>query len=138
VLESLYRSSTRDGNPKSSTEKPTFAAETRCGLISVSEPAVGFSSATTIVFVHGLGGCAYGTWTHDRSKEFWPAWLSDVKGLETARVMTYGYDASWNKTWKANTVLDIPDFARQLVNDLWLYYLERGNVLFPKRASLTS
>jgi hypothetical protein len=44
--------------------------------------------------------------------------------LENARIMTFGYDSSWNKIWNSNNVLDIPDFARQFVNDLWLHYAD--------------
>ena len=42
--------------------------------------------------------------------------------------MTFGYDSNWNKIWKSNNVLDIPDFSRQLVNDLWLHYADQGDV----------
>ena len=45
--------------------------------------------------------------------------------------MTFGYDSSWNKIWKSNNVLDIPDFSRQLVNDLWLHYADHGDVRQP-------
>jgi len=42
--------------------------------------------------------------------------------------MTFGYDSNWDKIWKSNNVLDIPDFARQLANDLWLHYEDHGDV----------
>jgi hypothetical protein len=45
--------------------------------------------------------------------------------------MTFGYDSSWNKIWKPNNVLDISDFAKQLVHDLWCHYADYGNVKFP-------
>jgi hypothetical protein len=81
------------------------------------------------VFVHGLGGSAEGTWTDAGTNSFWPLWLSTVKGLENARIMTFGYDSSWNKIWKSNNVLDISDFAKQLVHDLWCHYLDHGDVI---------
>jgi len=77
-----------------------------------------------------LGGSAYGTWTHQESKSFWPPWLVKVKGLENARIMTFGYDSSCNKIWTPNNTLDIPDFAQQLVNEIWLHYADHGEVLF--------
>ena len=42
--------------------------------------------------------------------------------------MAFEYDSGWNQIWKPNNVLDIPDFARQLVHDLWFYYDENDNV----------
>jgi hypothetical protein len=81
-----------------------------------------------VIFVHGLDGSAKGTWTDDVSGTFWPLWLSEIRGFENARLMTYGYDAAWNKIWNSNNVLDISDFAKQLATDLWLHYKKYGNV----------
>src|SRR5271155_4149700 len=52
-------------------------------------------ASVNIVFVHGLGGSAVGTWTDDETKFFWPAALTKSAGLENARIMTYGYNAEW-------------------------------------------
>ena len=104
------------------------------GLTTLVEPTLSHSSSSTsplnIVFVHGLGGSAEGTWIDSQTNSFWPLWLSKVKGLENARIMTFGYDSSWNKMWKSNNVLDISDFAKQLVHDLWCHYLDYGDVIF--------
>ena|SRR5579862_3204847 len=81
-----------------------------------------------IIFVHGLGGSAKGTWTHRDSNSFWPLWLPKVQGLENARITVFGYDSAWNKIWKPNNVLDISDFADQLLNDLKRHYSRYGNV----------
>ena len=109
---------------------PSLASDTtnRFGLFSLVDPPQPSAPVLNIVFVHGLGGSAYGTWTHEQTRSFWPPWLSKVRGLENARIMTFGYDSSWNKIWAANNVLDIPDFARQLVNELWLHYADHGDV----------
>lgn len=45
------------------------------------------------------------------------------------RIMTFGYDSGWNTLWKPDKVLDISDFAKQLVHDLWLHYTEHGKVV---------
>jgi hypothetical protein len=100
--------------------------EGNLGLIPLNEPR---HPDLNIIFVHGLGGCAKGTWTDPQTGSFWPPWLAGVHGLERARVMSFGYDSSWNKIWKSNNVLDIADFGRQLVNELWLHYEESGDVL---------
>ena len=100
----------------------------RFGLFTLVEPPQSSAPALNVIFVHGLGGSAYGTWTHELTKSFWPPWLSKLNGLENARIMTFGYDSSWNKIWTASNILDIPDFARQLVNELWLLYGNHGDV----------
>jgi hypothetical protein len=43
--------------------------------------------------------------------------------------MTFGYDSGWNKIWKPNNVLDISDFAKQLVHELWCHYSDYGDVI---------
>src|SRR5277367_833599 len=60
------------------------------------DSAMLFVIPLNIVFVHDLGGSAVGTWIATETNSFWPPWLSRVKGLEHARIMTLGYDSSWN------------------------------------------
>ena len=100
------------------------------GLRILVEPPNSSTSPLNIIFVHGLGGSPEGTWTDPETNSFWPPWLSKVKGLENSRIMTFGYDSGWNKIWKPNNVLDISDFARQLVNHLWCHYTDYENVNF--------
>jgi len=110
-------------------EESTSSKPSQIGLRTLVEPL--HDSATpplNIVFVHGLGGSAEGTWTDSQADAFWPPWLTKLGGLENARIMTFGYDSGWNKIWKPNNVLDISDFAKQLVNDLWCHYLAHGDV----------
>ena len=101
------------------------------GLTILIEPAVPDGEhipLTNVIFVHGLGGSARGTWTHEESDSFWPDWLPTTKGLGHARIMTFGYDADWNKIWRPNNVLDISDFGDQLLNHLLLHYSSFGDV----------
>jgi hypothetical protein len=86
------------------------------------------TSPVDIIFVHGLGGSAKGTWTHPESKSFWPLWLPKVHGLENARITVFGYDSAWNKIWKPDNVLDISNFADQLLNALRRHYACYGSV----------
>jgi len=116
---------------KAQAEQPTALATSLpttdvFGLFTLIEPDA--TPLLNIVFVHGLGGSAHNTWTDDQTKAFWPPWLAKVTGLENARIMTFGYDSNWKKIWKPNNVLDVPDFARQLVNELWLHYADHGDV----------
>jgi hypothetical protein len=85
-----------------------------------------------IVFVHGLGGRSCETWTNERYNFFWPAFLPKAKGLENLRVMTFGYDATWQnlwKIWQGKTELDIANFASQLLNRLRVHYDEYPDVI---------
>jgi len=69
--------------------------------------------SANIIFVHGLGGESKGTWVHEVTKAFWPDWLHDVKGLENARVWTYGYDSDWTKILKISN-MGVDAFAIKL------------------------
>ena len=89
------------------------------------------SDVTNIVFVHGLGGRSCGTWTNEGTNFFWPASLPKNKGLERLRVMTFGYNATWQniwKIWQGTTQLDIANFASQLLNRLRVHYDEYPDV----------
>jgi hypothetical protein len=48
------------------------------------------------VFVHGPTGNRETTWTHENGV-FWPEQLA--LDIDTARIMTYGYDADVIKIW---------------------------------------
>lgn len=89
------------------------------------------SEAINIIFVHGLGGRSCKTWTNEGTSFFWPASLPKAKGLEHLRVMTFGYDATWQnmwKIWQGQTQLDIANFASQLLNRLRVHYDEYPDV----------
>lgn len=110
---------------KPSTVEETSASTTahELGLQILRQPCLAPNPSDppiNIIFVHGLGGSAKGTWTDKTSGSFWPLWLPEIKTLENSRIMTFGYDS--------NNVLDISDFAKQLVHDLWLHYLECRDV----------
>jgi hypothetical protein len=115
---------------KSPTESQSSPASTASpfGLKILVEPDDLTPPQINIVFVHGLGGSAEGTWTDTQTDACWPRWLSEVKGLERARIMVFGYDSGWGKIWKVNNILDISDFAKQLTHDLWCHFSECGDV----------
>jgi hypothetical protein len=81
-----------------------------------------------IVFVHGLGG-SLSTWTHPKSKWFWPAGLAGDLRFENARILTFEYDSLIGlHRGDPGTTLGITDFGRQLLLHLHLVYDQRGNV----------
>lgn len=71
-----------------------------------------------IVFVHGLGGTSRWTWSNNRDPElFWPlTFLPLEPDLCLARILTFGYDASFQKTGSITT--SVLDFAKDLLFDL--------------------
>jgi hypothetical protein len=81
-----------------------------------------------IIFVHGLGGSPSSTWTHPESKAFWPSLLHEMDGMETARILTFGYDANFTNVLRPNSALGIADFAGQLLDALDLFYHKYGDV----------
>jgi hypothetical protein len=68
----------------------------------------------SIVAVHGLGGHALSTWTHESAKTLW---LRDFlpKDIPNARIMTYGYDS---KVWNSRSVVGIMENAEGFLMDL--------------------
>ncbi|MGB8900034.1 MAG: hypothetical protein WCC90_12730, partial [Methylocella sp.] len=67
-----------------------------------------------VIFFHGLGGDAHGTWSADPKDKasFWPAWLAqDIEGLS---VYSVGYEASvsgWN-----GSAMELTDRAANVLN----------------------
>ena len=87
------------------------------GLTIVADP--GDNRNIDLVFIHGLGGLSHTTWSHDGKPElFWPKeWLPKERGMETARIMIWGYHAPSNP-FSAGTTMNIPRFATDLLNAL--------------------
>ncbi|KFY69329.1 hypothetical protein V496_00331 [Pseudogymnoascus sp. VKM F-4515 (FW-2607)] len=75
-------------------QKPDlYSTEGSIGMKVVAEPS---DAVLDIVFVHGLTGNRETTWTHENGV-FWPKQLA--QDIDTARIMTYGYDADVIKIW---------------------------------------
>jgi pimeloyl-ACP methyl ester carboxylesterase len=68
-----------------------------------------------VVFVHGLGGDAFGTWRRSEGdKSFWPEWLEqDLPELE---VWTLAYEAAVSN-W-TGTAMALPDRATNILAEL--------------------
>ena len=70
-----------------------------------------------IIFVHGLGGTSCHTWTKDKDPDlFWPKeWLPQEPDICTARLLSFGYDSTILGTPGRGTILNITDFAKDLL-----------------------
>jgi hypothetical protein len=69
------------------------------GIHVLYQPATPVVPSVDIVALHGLGGGCYSTWAADNGC----VWLRDLlkEDADTARIMTYGYDATmWKKAPK--------------------------------------
>jgi hypothetical protein len=84
-------------------------------------------SRGAVIFVHGLGGDAYGTWQSEgRPENFWPAWLGqDFPDLE---VWTLSYDAS--PTVWFGYAMELPDRASNVLALLEAERLEDSPLIF--------
>jgi hypothetical protein len=87
------------------------------------------ASKVNIIFIHGLGGTAIGTWTHPVSNGFWPMWLPEAELLKNARIATFGYESGFANIFARQTVLGISEFADQLLEELESLYHEHGDVI---------
>ena len=71
------------------------------------------------MFVHGLNGNPYRTWTSDRSKTFWPKQLLPYRLREVkARILVYGYDAKVTSFTDGEGTDKIYNHAEQFVSEL--------------------
>jgi hypothetical protein len=78
-----------------------------------SEPVVDF------IFVHGLGGSSYRTWSWNHDPQyFWPIWLKDDVHLSQSRLFTFGYNADFTRNQTPSNILD---FAKDLLFRLKTY-----------------
>ena len=66
-----------------------------------------------LIFIHGLGGGSRKTWAKDEDPQlFWPGqWLPRDEEFQDVRILTFGYDADWDK----ESILNIHDFGRSLL-----------------------
>ncbi|KAF2746734.1 hypothetical protein M011DRAFT_487132 [Sporormia fimetaria CBS 119925] len=125
-------SSTSSLSPFKLTAVPAGATNTKeLGLQLVCDTP---SSNGNIIFVHGLGGSAWKTWSWNRDvANFWPDWLADEEDLASFRIFTFGYDSNWKG---AGANLNISDFAKDLLLQMLTFggedrpSLAEGNTIF--------
>ena len=70
---------------------------------------------TSLVFVHGLGGHWYNTWS--KNGVFWPRDLLS-RDVQNIRIIIFGYDSDVVKVFGQVNRNQIRDHARTLITDL--------------------
>ncbi|KFY18040.1 hypothetical protein V492_00187 [Pseudogymnoascus sp. VKM F-4246] len=90
-----------------------YSTEGATGIKVVAEPS---NADLDIVFVHGLTGNRETTWTHKRTHVFWPGELA--QDINTARIMTFGYDADVIKIWGGVGGNNLRNHGKNLASDV--------------------
>lgn len=92
-------------------------AVNRFGLTEVHRPP---GAEVDVVFVHGLNGHPYDTWTSEHPKTFWPGQLlPPILEEEKTRIVVYGYDADVTSFTDGVSRDKIHNHAEHLVAELY-------------------
>ncbi|TLS23922.1 hypothetical protein PpBr36_08240 [Pyricularia pennisetigena] len=104
--------------------------------ISVVHSPLNEPHRANIVFVHGLGGTSRKTWSKDADPAlFWPLQFLPLESdLRMARILTFGYNADFQKPGSVNT--SVLDFAKELLFDLKHARNEQGEELDMEKVPL--
>ncbi|KAL2016770.1 hypothetical protein VTK56DRAFT_2983 [Thermocarpiscus australiensis] len=83
------------------------------GLTTLHVPSLGQTPSADIIFVHGVNGGSYSTWTMgNRPDRFWPQqWLPEEEDFKDVRIHTFGYPAGVTR----ESIISISDIARSLL-----------------------
>jgi hypothetical protein len=120
--------STDDATTGPASSSKSTSSKRVIGLRVLHEPREMTNGTTVdVIFVHGLGGSATETWTHYPSNTFWPTLLHEDERFANVRVLTFGYDVNFENT-SSKILLDISDFANQLLDALDLHYEKYDDV----------
>lgn len=101
----------------SGSQQAGTGARNPYGLSLVRGPRSG-PVCMDIVFVHGLGGKSWDSWTQRNFLKppfFWPSSLNNTRNLQRVRVWMFGYRAASFKKLVGNSTSAITDFALDLL-----------------------
>jgi hypothetical protein len=98
---------------KSSQDDAKLQGKGPLGLTTLYAPSPEQVPAADIVFVHGIRGGSYSTWTRGNSTErFWPReWLPQDDAFKDVRIHTFGYPSGVSR----ESIINISDVARSLL-----------------------
>lgn len=90
-------------------------ADSRFEYVGVNRPKPSADALFDVVFVHGVTGDCYGTWTHSNG-EFWPKWVAS--DFENVNVYSAGYDSTLIGNLKKGAGASLSDRATILLDRL--------------------
>ncbi|KAL1836434.1 hypothetical protein VTJ49DRAFT_5155 [Mycothermus thermophilus] len=116
---------TASGKPR---EVPRLR-ENRIGLIPLYAPGPEHPTVADVVFVHGLNGGSFSTWSKRGDPDcYWPQqWLPHEDGFQDVRIHAFGYPAAATR----ESVLNIRDMAQSLLTAIHDSPLMRGGKKVP-------
>ena len=120
VPEALRPPSELSLNPNSRSRGPSPSPDRRgqtLGLQLIHHPES--LAPLDIIFVHGLGGDSWKTWSWQHDPDlFWPQlWLPSEPQIGEARIFSFGYNANF-RVGAVKNVSNIGDFAKDLLYDM--------------------
>lgn len=94
-------------------DEPTSGFKGPLGLTTVFDPGSDAPCVADIIFVHGLNGGSYSTWSKgNQQTHFWPQeWLPLDDAFQDVRIHMFGYPSGLSR----ESVLNVHDFARSLL-----------------------
>ncbi|KAK6829587.1 hypothetical protein PG987_010171 [Apiospora arundinis] len=103
----LSRTLTRRGQDQDDEPKGPL------GLTTLHEPVGNVPVVADVIFVHGLNGGSYSTWSKGNNpSHFWPQeWLPRDEAFKDVRIHTFGYPSAVGR----DSILNVHDFARSLL-----------------------
>ncbi len=90
-------------------------ADSRLEYVGTSRQKPSPDAPFDVVFVHGVTGDCYDTWTHSNG-EFWPEWIAGDFG--DLNVYSVGYDSSFTGSLKKGAGASLADLATILLDRL--------------------
>lgn len=110
VPQPLSSSSSPSGFDQPGSGSSKKGGKDPVGFIPVNLP---HNPVVDIIFVHGLGGSAWRSWSWDHDlRHFWPPWLALEPELSNARIYTFGYAAG---IIGSSHMMNILEFAKDLL-----------------------
>ncbi|KAK4213297.1 het-eN, partial [Rhypophila decipiens] len=112
-VSSKQTQTTSDNSQRGCTKSDLFPNEQVYGLRVLYKPQ---DSAGDIIFIHGLSGNSYNTWTSHKGV-YWPTQLLSLD-FPNVRVMSFGYDADVTRLLGPVSKNSVRDHAASLIGDL--------------------
>lgn len=107
----------RPSVPESISRLPAIQEGPNFGMKILYEPSEGIESTADIVFVHGLTGNSYKTWSFEENGVHWPSMLLK-EDIRNVRILAFGYDADVVHWWHQVSQNRLSSHAEALVGAL--------------------